>query len=175
MRVSVLFIKTIEGTTCIIEKDDTKWLDTLKSSIAEYLKNRFIPDKDSVLSFCETAKCLKKLQVLVNTFINPTFLFSWIISSSVLPDFSNVDIVEFLLEPIKDETIPEPEPVTIDSLEPEALPTESVLAPAPYNPELVRDDTPFVESHTLRKIRMLEAELKIKELQAELDQFKQSI
>lgn len=121
MRVSVLLIKT-NTTLCLIEKDDSHWLDILKESICVYLKERYIAERDSVLLFCHAVKTFKELQVLVNTFINPIYPFSWIIAPSELPDFCDVDIHEFLLEPIVDESLPE----IIESIEPleNPLPTE---------------------------------------------------
>jgi hypothetical protein len=162
-KVSVLLIKTIEGTTCLIERDDSNWLSILKKTIKEYLATRFIPDRDSVISFCDQALCIRKLQVLVNTFVNHTYPFSWIIAPSTLPDLNDIDIVEFLLEPIPDPTIPEPEPVIIDSLEPE--PIEAV--PSTYEPEALAE-----VNRRNRKMRELEEQIakqRIDELQAQLE------
>jgi len=174
MRVSVLLIKTIEGTTCLIERDESNWLSILKETIKEYLATRFIPDRDSVISFCDQALCLKKLQVLVNTFINNTYPISWIISSSTLPDFNQVDIQEFLLEPIPDPNAPEPEPVLIDSLEhipePEPIEDETVHAPSSYEPESLA-----LVNIRNKKMRLLEEQLakkRIDELQAQLEELK---
>jgi hypothetical protein len=172
-KVSVLLIKTIEGNTCLIERDDSKWLSILKSTIKEYLATRFIPDRDSVISFCDQALCLRKLQVLVNTFINNTYPFSWVITSSTLPDFNQVDIQEFLLEPIPDPNAPEPEP--IDSLEPvpEPIEEETVFEPSSYEPETV-----FEVRRRNKKIRELETQIakkKIEELQAQLEELQNKI
>jgi hypothetical protein len=177
MRVSVLLIKTIEGNTCLIEKDESNWLSILKKTIKEYLATRFIPDRDSVISFCDQALCLKKLQVLVNTFINNTYPFSWIICSSTLPDFNQVDIQEFLLEPIPDPNAPEPAPVSIDSLdpipEPEPIEEETIHTPSSYEPESV-----FEVRRRMRKMRELEDQLakqRILELQAQLEELKAKV
>jgi len=173
MRVSVLFIKTIEGTQCLIERDDRNWLSILKDSIKEYLSNRFIPDRDSVISFCDQALCLKKLQVLVNTFINNTYPYSWIITTSILPDLNNIDIEEFLLEPIKDETLPEVIPETIDSLEPEPLEAETIHTPSTYEPEVLAE-----VNRRNRKMRELEEQIakkRIDELQAQLEALRAKI
>lgn len=167
LKVSVLLIKTIQGTTCLIEQNENNWLSILKSTIKEYLATRFIPDRDSVISFCDQALCLRKLQVLVNTFINNTYPFSWIITSSILPDLNNIDIQEFLLEPIPDPNAPEP--VIIDSLEPE--PIEEI--PSSYEPE-----SAFEVRRRIRKMRDLEeqmAQKRIEELQAQLDELKSRV
>jgi hypothetical protein len=173
LKVSVLFIKTIEGTTCLIERDESNWLSILKNTIKDYLATRFIPDRDSVISFCDQALCLKKLQVLVNTFINKTYPFSWIIASSTLPDLNNIDIQDFLLEPIPDPNTPEPEPVLIDSLEPEPIEAETVHEPSSYEPESVHE-----VRRRIRKMRDLEEQIakqKIEELQAQLEELKSKI
>jgi hypothetical protein len=167
----------MEGTTCLIEQNENNWLSILKKTITEYLATRFIPDRDSVISFCDQALCLKKLQVLVNTFINNTYPFSWIICSSTLPDLNNIDIQEFLLEPIPDPNAPEPEPVIIDSLEhvpePEPIEAETVHAPSSYEPESV-----FEVNRRNKKIRELETQIakkKIEELQAQLEALQSKI
>jgi hypothetical protein len=151
-RVSVLLIKKDE-IKCLIEKDDSHWLDILKETICDYLKDRFIAERDSVLSFCQSVSTFKELQVLVNTFINPIYPFSWIIAPSILPDLHDIDIQEFLLEPIVDETIPEVIPEIIDSLIEPLAPLE----PVPYVPseENLRHE---------RKMRELEAQIEKKRL-----------
>lgn len=171
-KVSVLFIKTMEGTTCLIERDDSNWLSILKKTIKEYLTTRFVPDRDSVISFCEQALCLRKLQVLVNTFINNLFPFSWIIAPSTLPDLNDIDIVEFLLEPIPDPNAPEPEPVKIDSLEPDTIEPEPLEAETVYVPSSYEHESVFEVNRRNKKIRELETQIakkKIEELQAQLE------
>jgi hypothetical protein len=168
-KVSVLFIKTHEGTTCIIEQNDNNWLSILKESIKEYLATRYIPDRDSVISFCDQALCLRKLQVLVNTFINNLYPFSWIITTSTLPDFNKIDIQEFLLEPIPDPNAPEP---LIDSLEPIPIEAETVpdIVPSSYEPEAV-----FEVTRRNTKIHQLKEQLRkkrIEELHAQLEALK---
>ena len=146
MIVSVIFIKTLDGTNCLIDKND-KWLDVIKKSISSYLLNRYIPDKDSVLSFCENAPCLKKLLVLVNTFINPFCAFSWIISTAELPDFNKVEILEFLLEPVQDD---------VERLN---VPTELVEPVETVEPVSNRKIQELDLQIALKKIQDLEAEL----------------
>jgi hypothetical protein len=163
-KVSVLFIKTHEGTTCIIEQNDNNWLSILKESIKEYLATRYIPDRDSVISFCDQALCLRKLQVLVNTFINNLYPFSWIITTSTLPDFNKIDIQEFLLEPIPNA----PEPLIIDSLEP--IETVPDIVPSSYEPEAV-----FEVTRRNTQIHQLKEQLRkkrIEELHAQLEALK---
>jgi hypothetical protein len=185
-KVSVLLIKTHEGTTCIIEQNDNNWLSILKKTIKEYLATRYIPDRDSVISFCDQALCLRKLQVLVNTFINNLYPFSWIITTSTLPDFNKIDIQEFLLEPIPDPNAPEP--LIIDSLEPipEPIEAETVHAPSSYEPDIVPSEPDIVPSSyepeavfevTRRntKIHQLKEQLRkkrIEELHAQLEALK---
>jgi hypothetical protein len=134
------------------------------------MKNRFVTDKDSVLSFCELAPCFKKLQVIVNTFIHPIYHFSWIISYAELPDFEKVEIQEFLLEPIPDPDAPEPILEECDTLGPEPIEPVSVLTPSSYEPEALAE-----VQRRERKMRELEAEIaqrKIKELETQLEDLK---
>jgi hypothetical protein len=187
-KVSVLLIKTHEGTTCIIEQNDNNWLSILKKTIKEYLATRYIPDRDSVISFCDQALCLRKLQVLVNTFINNLYPFSWIITTSTLPDFNKIDIQEFLLEPIPDPNAPEP--LIIDSLEPipEPIEAETVHAPSSYEPDIVpssyepdivpssyEPEAVFEVTRRNTKIHQLKEQLRkkrIEELHAQLEALK---
>jgi len=154
-------MKTVDGSKCLIERDESNWLRILKDAIADYMANRFVSDKESVLSFCELAPCFKKLQVAVNTFIHPVFHFSWIISYAELPEFG-AEIQEFLLE-----LIPDPEAIMeeCDTLGPEPIVPE-VLTPSSYEPEALVE-----AARRERKMRELEAEISqraIRALEAQL-------
>ena len=76
---SILYIKT-DKATCYLKKDNSKWLSVLQSAICEHLDNKYINDKELVLCLVNSTKCLKTLDLLVRTFVNPLFPISWIIA-----------------------------------------------------------------------------------------------
>ena len=138
---SILYIKT-DKATCYLKKDNSKWLSVLQSAICEHLDNKYINDKALILCLINNTKCLKTLDLLVRTFVNPLFPISWIIA-----------------EPLEDEPLVEDEPLEDKTLEPLVEPlvepfitqiVEEVVVSEPVVEEVVVE--PLVEPEVVEEV-----------------------